>query len=49
MWYPTLDGKTCTNNGDMPSWMLDDSYVPYYLFTTLKQCCAVWCTGIIIT
>jgi len=45
MFYPRLGTHTCGNDGDMPSWMLDEDYAEYYLFSTMSQCCAAFGFG----
>ena len=42
MWYPDLDAYRCKNDGAMPSWMIHDDYVEWYLYSTNKQCCAAF-------
>jgi len=41
-WYPALKGGSCRNDEDMPGWMLNDEYAPFYLFNTVEQCCAAF-------
>ena len=42
MWYPDLDGFDCKKDSNMPEWMLQEEYVPYYLFNSRAQCCGAF-------
>jgi hypothetical protein len=41
-WYPMLGDGRCVNDGAMPSWMLEEGFTQWYLFTTHAACCAAF-------
>ena len=41
-YYPDLDGYTCKNDGDSPSWMSLVEYKDFYIFHTKEACCSAF-------
>lgn len=41
-WYPDIGSYRCLNDGNTPDWMLQESYVEWYLFNTREQCCSAF-------
>lgn len=39
-WYPMLDERRCINDGNVPNWMMSETFRDYYLFNTWESCCA---------
>lgn len=41
-WYPLLGDGRCTNDGEMPSWMMSESFREHYLFSSRQSCCSYY-------
>jgi len=45
-WYPDLYNLECLNDGNIPSFMLQDGFAEWYTFSSESECCSVFdCSG----
>ena len=45
-WYPKVEERICSNDGNVPPWMLSEGYSQWYLFNTKGACCSSFdCSG----
>ncbi|KAL7471196.1 hypothetical protein ACHAXS_011514, partial [Conticribra weissflogii] len=45
-WYPDLYNLKCLNDGNTPSFMLQDGFAVWYTFSSESECCSVFdCSG----
>ena len=41
-WYPMLDERRCVHDGNVPNWMMSETFRDFYLFSTREACCSTF-------